>query len=74
MPLGFSTAPFGCDRSGATVSVQTAFMSEFTAEIVASSECKDVRLEGSVVSAQEQSSSVTMLNAFPYDQTHGKLK
>jgi len=69
MPLGFSTVSILLS----TISVQTTFMSEFMAD-VASSERKDVKLEGSVVSAQEQSSSVTMLNAFPYDQTHKKLK
>jgi len=41
-------------------------MSEFMTE-VASSERKDVKLEGSVVSAQEQSPPVTILNAFLYD-------
>lgn len=69
MPLGSSTVSVLLS----TVSVQTAFTSEFMAE-VASSERKDVKLEGSVVSAQEQSSPVTMLSAFPYDQTHKKLK
>lgn len=69
VPLGFSMASF----LSSIVSVQTAFTSEFMAE-VASSERKDVKLEGSVVSAQEQSSPVTMLNAFLHNQTHGKIK
>jgi len=61
MPLGSSTASFL-----SIVSVQIAFTSEFMTEVV-SSERKDVKLEGSVVSAQEQSPPVTILNAFLYD-------
>jgi len=60
MPLDVSTVSFPLS----TIWAQLAFTSEFTE--VASSERKDVKLDGSVVSAQEQSSPVTMLNAFPY--------